>query len=106
MSTASHKEIVRRHFAESVDTGNADLLDEPWTEDCVIHRPEVPEPISGLENFKRAFGQILDPYTEFSATIHDLIAEGDQVARRLVTGRCTTENGRAVSVAMPSRGER
>lgn len=86
MSAASHKEIVRRYFAEAVDKGNADILDELWTSDCVVHRPEVAEPIIGLENFKRAFRQILDPYTEFTATIHDLIAEGDRVVCRLSHG--------------------
>ncbi len=66
-----------------MDKRNEDVLDELWTEDCVVHRPEVPEPIIGLENFKRAFKQILDPYSEFTAAIHDLVAEGDRVACRL-----------------------
>jgi len=42
MSTAPHKEIVRRLFAEAVDRRNADLLDELFTPACVVHRPEAP----------------------------------------------------------------
>jgi predicted ester cyclase len=83
MSTASHKEIVRRYFAEAVDKRNEDILDELWTPDCVVHRPEVPEPIIGLGEFKRAFRRILEPYREFTTTIDDVIAEEDRVACRL-----------------------
>jgi hypothetical protein len=43
---------VRRYFAEAVDQRNGEVLDELMTPDCVIHRPEAPEPIKGLETFK------------------------------------------------------
>jgi predicted ester cyclase len=83
MSTASHKEIVRRYFSEVVDKRNEDILDELWTPDCVIHRPDGPT-IIGLREFKRGLKErVLDVYSEFITTIHDLIAEGDLVACRL-----------------------
>jgi len=78
---ASQKDIVRRYFAEAVDQRNGDILDELCTADCVIHRPELPEPIEGLENFKRGFARTL--YREMTTTIEDLVAEGDRVACRL-----------------------
>lgn len=81
MSTESHKAVVRRYFAEAVDQRNGDILDELCTADCVIHRPELPEPIEGLGNFKRGFARTL--YREMTTTIEDLIAEGDRVACRL-----------------------
>ena len=65
MSTASHKDIVRRYFAEAVDRRDEDLLDELWTSDCVVHRPEVRQPIVGLEECKRAFKGILGINREF-----------------------------------------
>ena len=52
--------------------------------DCVIHRPEVSEPIQGLEAFRKALERILQVYSEFKTTIHDVIAEEDRrVACRL-----------------------
>ena len=51
--------------------------------DCVIHRPEVSEPIQGLEAFRQALERILQVYSEFKTTIHDVIAEEDRVACRL-----------------------
>ena len=53
------------------------------TTDCVIHRPEVSEPIQGLEAFRQALERILQVYSEFKTTIHDVIAEEDRVACRL-----------------------
>jgi predicted ester cyclase len=83
MSAASHKAIVRRYFEEALDKRNLDVLDEIVTTDCLIHRPEAQEPIRGLAAFKEVLRKILDVYSEFSTTVHDLIAEDDRVACRL-----------------------
>ena len=83
MSIASNKAIVRRYFEEAVDKRNLDILDEIVTKDCIIYRPEGPEPIRGLEAFKQTLERILQVYSEFATTIHDLIAEEDRVACRL-----------------------
>ena len=48
MSTASHKAIVRRYFEEALDQRNVAILDDIVTTDCIIHRPEWPEPLRGL----------------------------------------------------------
>jgi predicted ester cyclase len=83
MSIATNKAIVRRYFEEVVDKSNLDILDEIVTTDCIVHRPEAPEPIRGLEAFRHALEKILQVYSEFTTTIHDLIAEDDRVACRL-----------------------
>jgi len=83
MSTASHKAIVRRYFEEALDQMNVAILDDIVTTDCIIHRPEVPEPIRGLAAFKQFFERIPQVYSELTTTIHDLLAEEDRVACRL-----------------------
>src|ERR1700683_2970041 len=84
MTIASSKEIVRRYFSEAVDKQNIDILDDLWTPDCVVHRPERFEPLRGLEELKRGLKKgVIDPYSKFATTIHDLIAEGDLVSCRL-----------------------
>ena len=77
-----NKTTVARYFAEAVDERNAEVLDRFFTQDCVIHRPEMSAPIVGIENFKRALGRLVDTYTEFRTTIHDLFASGDRVTCR------------------------
>jgi predicted ester cyclase len=78
-----NKAAVGRYFAEVVDKRNVDILDELFTADCIIHRPEEQAPLVGLENFKQAIGGILNVYSEFRTTIHDLFASEDRVVCRL-----------------------
>lgn len=82
MSIAANKTTVRRYFEEALDKRNLDVLDEIVTTNCIIHRPEASEPIRGLEAFKHALKRILQN-SEFTTTIHNLIAEEDRVACRL-----------------------
>ena len=83
MSIESNKAIVRRYLEEAVDKRKLEILDEIVSMDCVIHRPEASEPIRGLEAFRQALDRILQVYSEFKTTIHDVIAEEDRVACRL-----------------------
>ena len=83
MSTDYNNATVRRYFEEALDRRTLDVLDETVAIDCVIHRAEAQEPIRGLMAFKQGLEKILQVYSEFSTTIHDLIAEDDSVARRL-----------------------
>ncbi len=80
---AHQKAIVRRYFEEVLDKRKLDVFDELVTTDCIIHRPEVPEPIVGLEAFRQFLKGILEVYSDFSTTIHDVIGEDDRVACRL-----------------------
>ena len=58
MSTASHKAIVRRYL-EAVDHRNVAMLDDIVATDCIIHRPEQPEPLRGLAAFKQFFEALI-----------------------------------------------
>ena len=80
---ADQKAVVRRYFEEVLDKRRFDILDELATTDCVIHRPEMREPIAGLEAFRQVLRGLLQVYSEFSTTILDLVAENDRVACRL-----------------------
>jgi len=75
MDPAANKTIARRYFSEMVDKRSDKLLEELWTEDCVVHRPEVSATIKGREAFRQAFNRVVGPYSEFKTTIHDIVAE-------------------------------
>jgi predicted ester cyclase len=83
MSTESNKATVRLYIEEVLDKGNLALLDEIVATDCIIHRPELQEPLRGITAFRQALERILQVYSEFHTTIHDLIAEDDRVTIRL-----------------------
>jgi len=88
-SNESHKLKVREYLNEVIDNGKVDLLDELFTEDCIIHRPEFPEPIEGRENFKAFLSVgLTQVICEMHTTLHDMVAEGDLLACRL-THRAT-----------------
>ncbi|MDP6180146.1 MAG: ester cyclase [Desulfatiglandales bacterium] len=78
-----NKAVVGRYFPEVVDEGNVDILDELFMAYCIIHRPEELTPLVGLENFKQALVRILNVYSEFRTTLHDLFASEDRVVCRL-----------------------
>src|SRR5262245_48538976 len=82
MDPEANKAIARRYFSEMVDQRSDKLIEELWTEDCVVHRPEVSP--KGREAFRQAFNRVVGPYSEFKTTIHDLVAENDLVVCHLL----------------------
>jgi predicted SnoaL-like aldol condensation-catalyzing enzyme len=83
MNAEANKALARRYFSEMVDNRSDKLIEELWTEDCIVHRPEISVTIKGREAFKQAFNRVVGPYSEFKTAIHDLMAEGDLVLCRL-----------------------
>ena len=83
MSIEKNKEIVTGYFSEVVDKLNVDLLGQYYTDDCIIHRPEVSKPIVGIENFKTGLARVIDSYSSIKTTIHDLFGADDRVSCRL-----------------------
>jgi hypothetical protein len=75
------QETVRSYFHDAIDGGNAELVRELFTEDCLIHRPEFE--IRGIEPFVRFIGFAPRVYSSFRTTLLDLFAGEDRVAARL-----------------------
>jgi hypothetical protein len=53
MDIAANKAIARRYFSEMVGKRSDKLIEELWTEDCVVHRPEVSATIRGARHLGR-----------------------------------------------------
>ena len=82
MSLETNKTVVRRYFEEVID-GRADVLDELFTPDCVIHRLELPEPLQGLDQMKMFLEMSRYSLQQTRTTLHRLVADGDTVAAHL-----------------------
>ena len=83
MSIVKNKEIVRGYFAEVVDKFNIDLLGAYYTDDCIIHRPEVSKSIVGIEDFKTGLTRVIDSYSSITTTIHEMFGSEDRISCRL-----------------------
>ena len=87
-ATGENKRIAQQ-FPEDVATkGNIDLIDDICTEGFTDHTPMWET--RGRENAKQEMEELLSAFSDFSATVEDIIAEGDTVAMR-VTLRGTHE---------------
>jgi steroid delta-isomerase-like uncharacterized protein len=59
---------------------NSDILDEVYATDLVWHEPD--QDIRGLEEARQFGGMYKTAFPDLSATVEDVIAEGDKVATR------------------------
>jgi steroid delta-isomerase-like uncharacterized protein len=105
MSTDEHKTLIRRWW-DGLSQGNAaELIDEVYAPDYVLHDPSLPEPVQGLEGVHEFIAAVTAAFPDGQATVEDLVAEEDRVVQR-VTYRGTHQGeflgvpatGKAVSV--------
>ena len=78
MSAEENKALARRSW-ESVE--NPDDLDEVYTPDVVWHMPD--QEVQGIEEAKQFVTMFKTAFPDLSATVEDVIAEGDKVVTRV-----------------------
>ncbi|MBV0925695.1 ester cyclase [Halomicroarcula limicola] len=78
---AENKELARRFPEEVATAGDVELIDELCAPDVVDHSP-LGE-VSGREELKAQMAGIREAFEGFSATVEDVVAEGDTVAMRV-----------------------
>jgi ketosteroid isomerase-like protein len=81
MTIADHKALSVRFF-EALDTGDIELLQNLFTEDCIFHRGDLSEPARGHPGIQSIVEKRVQLYRDFRTTIHQIIGEGDLVATR------------------------
>lgn len=73
---------IARAFPEEVATnGDIDRIDDICTEDVVDRSPLGT--VRGREELKAQMRGVREAFADFSATVEDIVAEGDTVAMRL-----------------------
>jgi hypothetical protein len=88
MTVADHKALAVRFF-EALDTGNIELLQNIFTENCVFHRGDLIEPARGLPGISSIVEKRVQLYRDFRTTIHQMIGEGDLIASERPTKEST-----------------
>ena len=83
--TEINKAVINR-FAEALNSGNFDLLDELLTPDFVRHsQASGNQQINSPEEYKRFNEQWVTAFPDLHTTSHFLVAEGDMVASYATT---------------------
>jgi predicted ester cyclase len=80
MSTEENKALLRRAWDEIYGQGRLDSVEEFVLDDVIAHEPDGD--VRGIEEFKRYLATFLAAFPDASATIEDVIAEGDKVVSR------------------------
>ncbi|WP_372882320.1 ester cyclase [Psychromonas sp.] len=75
-----NKSIAQRYFQDVLDGKQFDIMNELFTADIMMHRPEGI--LSNLSKIQPLFKSALSPHT-FKTTIHDIFSSGDRVFVRL-----------------------
>ena len=81
MSIERNKATVRR-FREALSAGDLDGAVAVFAPNAVVHSSGAPHPLT-VEGFKQFGGVILGAFPGGTATIEDMIVEGDKVVSRL-----------------------
>lgn len=76
----SNLETVKNYFKHCVDGKNVDRVDEYFAADVVVHRPDVPQPIVGVDAFKLALRHnVTDRYETIQTTFSKEVVTEDVV---------------------------
>ena len=78
----ANKAVMERFYAEVVNTGNLDLIDELLTDDFVEYE-EFPGLTPDRAGVKQFFGLFKQAFPDATMTPEQMLAEGDMVAARV-----------------------
>jgi predicted ester cyclase len=78
---ASRVAVVRRFLEEFKNQARLDVVDETWTEDCVLHVPGFQAP-AGRAGQKEVGKAIFSAFDKVHVDVIDTIVEGDRVVER------------------------
>ena len=82
MSEEAHAALLRRWW-EGLNAGTAaELIDEVYAPDYVLHDPSEPAPVQGREGVRAFIADITAAFPEARVTLEDLVAAGDRVVQR------------------------
>jgi predicted ester cyclase len=76
-----NKEVVRRYWEEKWNVRSPTVLDDLQSPDVLYHGPS--HEMSGIAEYKEAYGLYLSAFQDTKVTVEDLVASGDRVVSRV-----------------------
>jgi len=74
--------IILEQYMETINNADMELIDKIIDPDFELHSPFFPEPLKGIENYKDFVMNTANTFSDFKATIEDVVAKGDKVYGR------------------------
>lgn len=75
-----HLDTVKKYFEVCVDGKDVERVSDYFAEDVIVHRPDCPEPIVGIEKFKHALSaNVTDRYDSIRTSFTKEVVAGDVV---------------------------
>jgi predicted ester cyclase len=79
---STEKELVRRYFHEILDQGRAELVEEIFHPQCVMHRPGGT--VVGIDNVRGVAARRKETFSQFETQIQDIFGSVDRLVVRLI----------------------
>jgi steroid delta-isomerase-like uncharacterized protein len=80
MSAAENKATLRRAWDDIYSHGRLDSIEEYVVDEVIAHEPDAD--VRGVHEFRRYLTTFLTAFPDTTATIEDVVAEGDKVVSR------------------------
>jgi len=77
--TEGEARIILEQYMETINSADLDLIDKIIDPDFELHSPFFPEPLMGIENYKAFVTNTANTFSDFKATIIDVVVKGDEV---------------------------
>ena len=120
MSAEENKAAVRHFWQDHLNTGNATLCENDFAARAVNHDPNSPPVPPGPEGMGQLIALYRTAFPDLTATVEDMVAEGDKVAYRLTfrgthqgelmgmpaTGKHVTYSGIGIDTVVKGRLQR
>jgi steroid delta-isomerase-like uncharacterized protein len=88
--TEKEAKVFMDRYMQTVNEADLDLIDEIIAPEFVIRSPLLPEPLVGIENYKAMVKNTSNTFSDFNATIEEVVVEGDRIWSRFsMEGRNT-----------------
>lgn len=77
--TEKEAKVFMVQYMETMNRADLDLVDEIIAPEYVLRSPFFPEPIEGIEGYKALVTNMSNTFSDFNATIEEVIVKRDKV---------------------------
>ena len=77
--TEKEAKVILNKLLETVSNVDTTLVDEIIHPDCVLRYPNLPEPIKGIDAYKKFIKSTANTFSEFRGTIEEVNVKGDRI---------------------------
>jgi predicted ester cyclase len=78
---SAEERAIRRYFHEMLDQGEAEIIDDLFHPQCIMHRPGGD--VMGRDAVRAVADHRKETFSQFKTEIHDVFGSGDKLVVRL-----------------------